>query len=85
MRNVEIIKQVKLTLSVEQWELFNMKGVSSVVNKINTGIEKAINSNTNKETAYGVAIKVLELYSDFGASDTEPRNKLEHILEAVYN
>ena len=47
-------------------------------------IAAIINSAPDKDKAYFESCKVLDLYSDFGASDTEPRYVLRNILAEFF-
>lgn len=78
---VEIVSnaKVKLSLTADQWQLYaDMPGAKAAARDINLTVAKALN-NGDIEGAY----KALEDFRQFGATDTEPRNVLQYIIEKM--
>lgn len=77
---IEIVSnaKVKLSLTANQWQLYDIAGVKAATRKINSGVAKALNKK-DIEGAY----KVLENFREFGATDTEPRWVLQSIMEKM--
>jgi len=85
MRNVIIKKAITLELTANDWDLYTSTlDCKTAAKVINVEIAAIINAAPNKDAAYLEACKVLELYSDFGANDTEPRYVLRNILAEFF-
>jgi hypothetical protein len=75
------------TLNAAQWELYTdmLPGVTAVADELNEALRIAVNVDMlPKSFARDRVTLVMEANSHFGASDTEPRNILEDLLEEIY-
>ena len=85
MRNVIIKKAMTLELTGDDWDLYTgNRDCEPAAKAINIEVAAIINAAPNKDKAYFEACKVLDLYSEFGASDTEPRYVLRNILAEFF-
>ena len=85
MRNVIIKKAMSLKLTGDDWDLYTgSRDCEPTAKALNLAIAAIINASTNKDEAYNKGCKVLDLYSEFGASDTEPRYVLRNILAEFF-
>lgn len=78
MDGVKIIYKVKLTLTEDDWQLYNMPGSKKAAREMNTKIAKALNAGNTQ-----AAFDVLREYRDYGASDTEPEMVLSAIMDKM--
>ena len=76
--SIEIKCRVKLSLTAEQWRLYDIPGASAAARSINAGVAKALNAGDPDK-----AFEVLEEFSRFGASDTEPQGVLNFIMDEM--
>lgn len=85
MRNVIIKKAIELQLTADDWDLYTGSlDCEPAAKALNVEIAAIINAAPNKDKAYFEGCKVLELYSEFGAGDTEPRYVLRNILAEFF-
>ena len=85
MRNVIIKKAMTLKLTGDDWDLYTgSRDCEPTAKALNLAIAAIINASTNKDEAYNKGCKVLDLYSEFGAGDTEPRYVLRNILAEFF-
>jgi len=85
MRNVIIKKAIELQLTADDWDLYTgSRDCEPAAKALNVEIAAIINASPNKDKAYFEGCKVLELYSEFGAGDTEPRYVLRNILAEFF-
>jgi hypothetical protein len=78
MNGVKIIYKVKLALTEDDWQLYNMPGSKKAAREINTKVAKALNNN-DIQGAY----EVLQEYREYGATDTEPTAVLNEIMDKM--
>jgi hypothetical protein len=74
-RKIEIVRTVhaKVEYDAQAWELYSiMEGADKVV------------SDDNAYAVYEEMGKLMWQYKEYGASDTEPRGHLRHILRTIY-
>ena len=87
MRNLQVDKSVKLTLTADDWQLYEKPGVDDVAKKLNKEIGEVINNGLQKGLKRTVITnqyaKVLRQFSEFGASDSEGFGVVERILDKV--
>ena len=76
MKNVYITKQIKLKLTADQWDLYNMTGRDEVAETLNERVADALN-----EGRLDKARAVLEAHGKYGANDSESWRTLRHIAE----
>lgn len=82
MKNVTVETKLTINLTADQWQLYStMTGVDAVATMINRGLEKALNESANAGEAYAKASRILGLYSDFGATDSEPSFVLDKLIQ----
>lgn len=85
MKNVIIKKAITLELTGDDWDLYTgSRDCEPAAKALNVEIAAIINAAPNKDKAYFEGCKVLELYSGFGAGDTEPRYVLRNILAEFF-
>lgn len=85
MKNVIIKRTIKLQLTAEQWQLYTSSmDCRMAARTINSKVARIINAASDKDQAYRNACEVLNLYSDFGASDSEPRYVLRKVLAEFF-
>ena len=85
MKNVIIKKAIALELTGDDWDLYTgSRDCEPAAKALNVEIAAIINAAPNKDKAYFEGCKVLELYSEFGAGDTEPRYVLRNILAEFF-
>ena len=87
MKNVMITKHITLKLTAEDWDLYtSMENVEYVAKDLNTHIANIFNISRPEEAAeaFEAAKHVLEMYSEFGAADTEPYAVLRELHEAFF-
>ena len=85
MQGITITRQVTLNLSAARWELYvNKPCVNTVADRINREVEAILNAAADRGEAYSSSYKVLEKYSKYGATDTEPVWVLRDILDKVF-
>jgi hypothetical protein len=78
MNGVKIIYKVKLTLTANEWYLYDISGAKQAAREINTKVAKALNNN-DIQGAY----EVLQEYRKYGATDTEPTAVLNEIMDKM--
>jgi hypothetical protein len=78
MNGVQIKCKVKLSLTADDWQLYDKPGVKAVARSMNAKIAKALNAGD-----FHAAFAVLREYRDFGASDTEPEVVLNQIMDKM--
>ena len=84
MKNVMITKHITLNLTAEQWDLYtSMENIEYVAKDLNTHISDIFNSNDGP-TAFVKATHILDLYSEFGAADTEPYAVLRELHDYFF-
>lgn len=75
---IQIKCKVKLSLTAREWQLYSMPGAAAAARSMNAKVAKALNANDGN-----AAFAVLDEYQKFGASDTEPRMVLNHIMDKM--
>lgn len=78
MNGVQIQYKVKLTLTEDDWQLYNMPGSKKAAREMNSKIAKALNA-CNAPAAY----QVMKEYRAYGACDTEPLIVLDAIMDKM--
>ena len=85
MKGLRITRQIGLSLSADDWELYtNKKGVEEVAADLNRTIEKAVNRGDCYLDVYQQATQLMHVHDEYGAEDSEPMRVLELILSKVY-
>ena len=77
-------RKISLNASVDDWELFDMPGSEDAVAHINRTIVEAVEAGDDRREVNSKALRVMRLYSDLGATDSEPIWYLEHILNKIF-
>jgi hypothetical protein len=70
--------KIKLSLTADDWQLYNIPGRNLAARRINRAIEKKF-----AKGEIGSCYSVLDQYSEWGASDTEGLDTLYRIKDAV--
>jgi hypothetical protein len=91
-RKIEIVQTIhaKVEYDAQGWELFSsMEGSEKVAQALNVRLnellmEHHIVSDDNAYAVYEEMGKLMWQYKEYGASDTEPRGHLRHILRTIY-
>lgn len=85
MNNVTIEKNVTITLTAEDWELYTASmDCGGAANAINQVIEASFNSGKSKAEVMKAVLSMMKVYSKFGALDSEPLRKLDSLLSTLY-
>lgn len=85
MRGVTIRKQVTLTMTADDWSLYDsLPLVEHAADLINQAIEQAFNRGESLHDVRVAAEKVMGEWADYGATDTEPLEILGRLLEELY-
>jgi hypothetical protein len=92
MRKIEVVRTVlaKVEYDAQAWELLG-KGeeVEKVARALNVRLNELIMEHNivcddNAYAVYEEMFKLMWQYKEYGASDTEPRGHLRHILRSIY-
>ena len=83
--NIDIRKVVTLNLSPRDWALYDMKGVYVATSRLNDQLAQALNAANDEQEAFEAGKAVLERFSAYGATDTEPRTVLIEIIERMFS
>jgi hypothetical protein len=76
-----------LNISADDWEMYATSKPAECAEAaahLNREITTAINEGLNRDVVRSIAQTVMRKYADLGATDTEPRNVLEDVLDAVF-
>lgn len=80
---VHIAKVITLSLTADDWALYNIEGRDDAAIALNEAVSVALNYLT-KGGAIGKIEEALEKYSDWGANDTEGHATVRQILGLFY-
>jgi hypothetical protein len=87
--NVSIRKQISVDLSANQWDLYTHSYSRTVIEKVanilNRRLVLAFNSGKRKEEVQSEMLALMDDFSVYGASDTEPRAVLNKLLNSLYS
>lgn len=81
--HVHIRKIVALSLTADEWALYNIEGRDDAALALNEAVSVALNYST-KGVAIGKIEEALEKYRDWGANDTEGHATVRQILGLFY-
>ena len=86
MKNVTKRVVMNIALTADQWQLFtaSMK-CGTAARALNSTFNALSKRGANKDEFRVGMEAVMEQYSDYGASDSEPRWMLEDLLEMHFN
>lgn len=86
MQNVHIRYQphATITLTADQWALYGIEGRDTAAKELSYLAELAINTSANRSEVETKLSKALELYSEFGANDTEGRVVMYELIDAAF-
>lgn len=86
MRGLTITRRAELTLSLtaDQWELYNVPGCNDAAIVINNAVEAAVNAGKTQHECEQAILPVFRQYADQGAMDSEPLAMLDNILRIVF-
>jgi hypothetical protein len=75
---IQIKCKVKLSLTADDWALYDMPGAKAAARSMNAKVAKALNAGKFHD-----AYAVLREYKNFGACDTEPEVVLNQIMDKM--
>jgi hypothetical protein len=85
MRNVAISRQVQITMSAEDWELYDGPRADAAAAEINSVIEQAFNvDGKNRSQTMGAAFAAMKRFDELGALDSEPLRHLERLIKELF-
>jgi len=88
MRNLTVNKttkiKIKCEMSADQWELYSIPGRNQVAKRLNSGMNRAVNTSKDWNEAYEKGEKMLFKFSDHGAADSEGISMLVNILNEAF-
>lgn len=84
VKKLEIKKIISLSYSEEDWELYDKEGSAEVARSLNRKLEELVNTGCPREEVQREMEKTLNLYSAWGAADSEGYNMVDHILDRVF-
>ena len=79
--------QVKLTLTADDWQLYDGEGYERrdiAARTMNQQIADAIHCAGSRSRAYMECQRILNRWDEFGAADSEGWQMLNHIFQTVY-
>ncbi len=99
MKGLTVTKQIALSLSADDWELYRSADqwelyttipgraldCELAAHAINKAIEDAFNGHETRIGVEKIALETMRKYSDLGAMDSEPIWVLARILEKLYS
>jgi hypothetical protein len=84
MNGVQIIKTVNLTLTADQWELYDIPGRDGAAFQLNRALEEIINDPEIPQKHKLLRChKILGGFGDYGANDTEGYHVVDCIFERL--
>lgn len=84
MRGLTMTKQIELTMTADDWDLYDMPESKKAAEAINYVIMREFNAGEHRESVRFKAEVVMARYRECGASDTEPRYILDGLLDKLY-
>ena len=76
-----------LKISADQWQFYTASKPAECAEAaahLNREITTAINEGLNRDVVRSIAQAIMRKYADLGATDTDPRNVLEDVLDTVF-
>jgi hypothetical protein len=84
--NKTVVVKIDPKFSAEDWQLYTASmPCTKVANALNKSLKTLVNNGNTQQHVYESMITIMGLYSNHGASDTEPHWFLQHILSHVYD
>jgi hypothetical protein len=84
MNGVQIIKTVDLTLTADQWELYDIPGRDGAAFQLNRALEEIINDpEIPQDKKIARCYKILGGFAEYGAADSEGYYVVGSILESL--
>lgn len=87
MQGLTIRKQITATFTADQWGLYTVSYLPECIDaakELNLSLELAVNSGGTRWDAFKQVNIVMQRFSDLGATDTEPREFLYHVLDQIF-
>ena len=86
MKNVTISRQVSISLSADEWELYTSKpGAEAAALSINSAIEEAFNhQGEDRRGVTRAALIVMQQFDYLGALDSEPLRRLDQLADELF-
>ena len=86
MRNLTVTKQIKVSFSPEQWELYTYEtDCSNAARELNRALELSFNEGADRREVYKKVSEAMERNAQYGTCDSEPIYFLESVLEELYH
>lgn len=77
--------RIDVNLTADQWGLFtHSMDCTEAADALNQVVEDNVNLGLDRDEVEVEVYKIMDTYSDYGASDTEPRVVLTSILDELY-
>ena len=86
MKNLEITRVVKINaqFTAEQWQLYSSMECDLAVKALNTALNFFVNSGVDRREVQKGMHKVMNQYSKYGSTDSEPIWFLQDVLDRIY-
>lgn len=81
---IEIKRSVSLSLSADDWSLYDRPGRDDAAEGLNTLIAGEINSAPDRGSAIAACGPHLDYFRDYGAADSEGWAMVEHIINKMW-
>ena len=88
MRRLDITRTVKVNcdLSADEWELFtDSMDCTVAAETLNSTFNRLVNAGHTRRQVQNEMVRVMDEFSEYGASDSEPYYVLDYILREVFN
>lgn len=85
MKNVKVIRKVKLSLTADDWEFYEKPGRDRAAEQLNFMVESALNSEEDRTFTWSRIETALNLCSSFGAADSEGRYIASALMGLVFD
>ena len=86
MNNLNKSVKIDPQFTAEEWQLYTAtRKCKKVANSLNKSLRTLVNNGCTKIHVHDSMITIMHLYSEYGATDTEPRWFLNAVLDQVYN
>jgi len=87
MRGIAVRKHVSISLSGNDWDLYTETSpieCSTAAERIDETIEYWFNKGCDRKTVRQRAVEKMSVFAHVGATDSEPLQKLEQVLDELY-
>lgn len=81
----KISKRISLSLTAEDWDLFDMPNNDIAANALNVWLEMEVNAGKSRaEVTSAMSKMMMGSIREYGTADTEPMRVLERLLDIIY-